>query len=101
MKFHILLVTYIRQLDGHSWAHRLDLLEFFKRECEERGACIVYTTHIFDGLAPWITHIAYMEDGKLLKGSIVSACLSGSTIGFVLTIVRLCTQLQWGTGNQW
>lgn len=52
---------------------RLDLLDFFKRECDERGACIVYATHIFDGLAPWITHIAYMEDGKLLKGGPVSS----------------------------
>lgn len=26
--------------------HRLDLLEFFRRECEERGATIVYATHV-------------------------------------------------------
>eukprot|EP00208_Stichococcus_sp_RCC1054_P008448 CAMPEP_0206149896 /NCGR_PEP_ID=MMETSP1473-20131121/38019_1 /ASSEMBLY_ACC=CAM_ASM_001109 /TAXON_ID=1461547 /ORGANISM="Stichococcus sp, Strain RCC1054" /LENGTH=347 /DNA_ID=CAMNT_0053547379 /DNA_START=134 /DNA_END=1179 /DNA_ORIENTATION=+ len=42
---------------------RLDLLEFFRRECEERGASIIYATHIFDGLAPWLTHVAYMEGG--------------------------------------
>ena len=48
---------------------RLDLLAFFKRECEERGATIVYATHIFDGLEPWITHLAYVCDGKLVKGA--------------------------------
>lgn len=47
---------------------RLDLLDFFKRECEERGATIVYATHIFDGLEPWITHLAYVDGGKLVKG---------------------------------
>jgi len=47
---------------------RLDLLEFFRQECEERGATIIYATHIFDGLEPWITHIAYAAQGKLLRG---------------------------------
>lgn len=51
---------------------RLDLLEFFRQECEERGATIIYATHIFDGLEPWITHIAYAAQGKLLRGA--SAC---------------------------
>lgn len=44
---------------------RLDLLAFFKRETEERGATIVYATHIFDGLEAWPTHVAYMEDGVM------------------------------------
>lgn len=52
---------------------RLDLLEFFKRECEERGATIIYATHIFDGLAPWITHLAYLEGGHMLKGGPVAS----------------------------
>ena len=47
---------------------RLDLLDFFKEECEERGATIVYATHIFDGLEAWITHIAYAAEGKMLRG---------------------------------
>lgn len=46
---------------------RLDLLAFFKRECEERGATILYATHIFDGLEDWVTHIAYMENGEFKK----------------------------------
>lgn len=51
---------------------RLDLLAFFKRECEERGATIVYATHIFDGLEPWITHLAYVSEGTLVKGGPVA-----------------------------
>ena len=47
---------------------RLDLLDFLKSECEERGATIMYATHIFDGLNKWLTHLAYISDGKLCKG---------------------------------
>lgn len=48
---------------------RLDLLDFFRQECEERGATILYATHIFDGLEAWLTHIAYIADGGLVKGA--------------------------------
>ncbi len=47
---------------------RLQLLDFFRAECEERGATILYATHIFDGLESWITHLAYLEDGKIVHG---------------------------------
>jgi CCR4-NOT complex subunit CAF16 len=47
---------------------RLDLLHFFEEECAERGATIIYATHIFDGLEKWVTHLAYVADGKLEKG---------------------------------
>jgi len=46
---------------------RMDLLDFFVSECEERGATIVYATHIFDGLERWITHVAYAAHGKLKR----------------------------------
>ncbi|KDP26513.1 hypothetical protein JCGZ_17671 [Jatropha curcas] len=46
---------------------RIDLLEFFKQECEQRGATIVYATHIFDGLETWATHLAYIQDGELRR----------------------------------
>ncbi|KAJ4775558.1 ABC transporter I family member 19 [Rhynchospora pubera] len=46
---------------------RMDLLDFFKEECEQRGATIVYATHIFDGLETWATHLAYIQDGELKK----------------------------------
>jgi CCR4-NOT complex subunit CAF16 len=47
---------------------RMDLLDFFRQECEQRGATIVYATHIFDGLENWITHVAYLEGGALVHG---------------------------------
>lgn len=46
---------------------RMDLLEFFKEECDQRGATIVYATHIFDGLETWATHLAYIQDGELRR----------------------------------
>lgn len=51
---------------------RLELLRFFKQECEERGCVIVYATHIFDGLADWMTHVAFVSDGALIKVGPVS-----------------------------
>ncbi|XP_039123215.1 ABC transporter I family member 19-like [Dioscorea cayenensis subsp. rotundata] len=46
---------------------RMDLLDFFKEECDQRGATIVYATHIFDGLEKWATHVAYIQDGELRR----------------------------------
>ena len=39
---------------------RQDLLHWLKRESEERGATILYATHIFDGLDDWPTHLHYL-----------------------------------------
>ena len=36
-----------------------------------RGAVIIYATHIFDGLEGWLTHLAFVSQGKLLKGPLV------------------------------
>ena len=44
---------------------RQDLLEFLREESEGRGACIVYCTHIFDGLDGWATHVTYILGGRL------------------------------------
>ncbi|GMN49003.1 hypothetical protein TIFTF001_018168 [Ficus carica] len=51
---------------------RLDLLDFFKEECDQRGATIVYATHIFDGLETWATHLAYIQDGELRRAEKLS-----------------------------
>ncbi|KAL9999783.1 putative P-loop containing nucleoside triphosphate hydrolase [Helianthus debilis subsp. tardiflorus] len=48
---------------------RADLLTFLKKECEERGATIIYATHIFDGLENWPSHIVYVAHGKLQLAS--------------------------------
>mmetsp|Transcript_32355 Transcript_32355/g.91707 ORF Transcript_32355/g.91707 Transcript_32355/m.91707 type:complete len:292 (-) Transcript_32355:67-942(-) len=60
---------------------RLDLLDFFHQECEERGATIIYATHIFDGLEPWITHVTYVAEGKLLRGGLKQDVLSSMVSG--------------------
>ncbi|KAG4976792.1 hypothetical protein JHK86_036266 [Glycine max] len=51
---------------------RMDLLDFFKEECEQREAIIVYATHIFDGLETWATHLAYIQDGELRRAEKIS-----------------------------
>ena len=48
---------------------RLDLLAFFRQECTQRGAIIIYATHIFDGLEDWVTHVVYIHNGRLVKGA--------------------------------
>lgn len=48
---------------------RLDLLAFFEQECRQRGATIVYATHIFDGLEGWVTHLLHVHNGHLVKGA--------------------------------
>ncbi|KAJ3683017.1 hypothetical protein LUZ60_013244 [Juncus effusus] len=44
---------------------RANLMSYLKKECEERGATIIYATHIFDGLDDWPSHIVYIAHGKL------------------------------------
>ncbi|ONK67629.1 uncharacterized protein A4U43_C05F2060 [Asparagus officinalis] len=44
---------------------RANLLNYLRKECEERGATIIYATHIFDGLENWPTHMVYVAHGKL------------------------------------
>ncbi|KAI8060210.1 P-loop containing nucleoside triphosphate hydrolase protein [Gongronella butleri] len=45
---------------------RSDFLQFLKEETEERGATIVYATHIFDGLGDWPTHVAHVTQGTIV-----------------------------------
>jgi CCR4-NOT complex subunit CAF16 len=44
---------------------RQDLLQFLRDESVEHGTTIVYATHIFDGMEPWATHLAYVRRGRL------------------------------------
>ncbi|KAL3162908.1 hypothetical protein ABBQ32_009351 [Trebouxia sp. C0010 RCD-2024] len=44
---------------------RADLMQFLKQECQQRGATIVYATHIFDGLETWPSHLIYLAGGKV------------------------------------
>ncbi|THG95825.1 hypothetical protein EW026_g5899 [Hermanssonia centrifuga] len=45
---------------------RDDLLRFLKSDSEERGATILYATHIFDGLNDFPTHVAHMRLGSFV-----------------------------------
>ena len=45
--------------------HRL--MEYLKKETRERKCCIVYVTHIFDGLESWATRLIYMRKDKGLE----------------------------------
>jgi CCR4-NOT complex subunit CAF16 len=46
---------------------REELLKFLREETEERGATILYATHIFDQLADWATHMLFFAKGKLTR----------------------------------
>jgi CCR4-NOT complex subunit CAF16 len=45
---------------------RGDLLELLREETE-RGATILYATHILDALEEWATHVIYLHHGKLVR----------------------------------
>ena len=44
---------------------RQALLQFLREETELRGATVVYSTHIFDGLDDWPTHMIRMQQGTV------------------------------------
>eukprot|EP00450_Noctiluca_scintillans_P040230 CAMPEP_0194479686 /NCGR_PEP_ID=MMETSP0253-20130528/2729_1 /TAXON_ID=2966 /ORGANISM="Noctiluca scintillans" /LENGTH=563 /DNA_ID=CAMNT_0039318953 /DNA_START=111 /DNA_END=1802 /DNA_ORIENTATION=+ len=46
---------------------RENLLAFLQRESEEKGATIVYATHIFDHLASWATHFVFFSNAKVMR----------------------------------
>merc|ERR1740130_2488233 len=43
------------------------LLNFLRTETEQRGATILYATHIFDCLADWATHIVFFAHGEIQR----------------------------------
>ncbi|CAN1131574.1 ABC transporter I family member 19 [Linum perenne] len=67
---------------------RMDLLEFFREETEQRGATLIYATHIFDGLEGWATHLAYIQDGELNRYSKLSELNELKTSANLLTVVE-------------
>merc|ERR1719454_1405647 len=44
---------------------RQALLQFLREECEVGGATVLYSTHIFDGLDDWPTHILHLKQGRV------------------------------------
>ncbi|KAM7254280.1 hypothetical protein ACFE04_031962 [Oxalis oulophora] len=67
---------------------RMDLLDFLREECEQRGATIVYATHIFDGLETWATHLAYIQDGELKRSEKLSEVDELRTSDNLLSVVE-------------
>uniref|UniRef100_A0A7S2RQ72 ABC transporter domain-containing protein n=1 Tax=Mucochytrium quahogii TaxID=96639 RepID=A0A7S2RQ72_9STRA len=48
---------------------RKDLLNYLKDQCQQRGATIIYATHIIDGLdeLQWPTDLLFLEAGRMVK----------------------------------
>jgi CCR4-NOT complex subunit CAF16 len=44
---------------------RTDLLQFLRDETAERGATLLYATHILDGLLEWATHLCWVDEGTI------------------------------------
>mmetsp|Transcript_11030 Transcript_11030/g.12787 ORF Transcript_11030/g.12787 Transcript_11030/m.12787 type:complete len:637 (-) Transcript_11030:508-2418(-) len=51
-------------LDILSRSHFFDYLS---KECNERGASVIYATHIFDQADSWASHIAFMQLDRVLS----------------------------------
>lgn len=71
---------------------RARLLNFLRKETEERDCTIVYATHIFDGLSDWPTHLAHIHLGKVIivkEHSITDDDMSSSRVrrnGYLLEL---------------
>jgi len=46
---------------------RSRFFDYLTRECEERGASVVYATHIFDQADSWASHVTFMQLNKVLS----------------------------------
>ncbi|XP_013600970.1 PREDICTED: uncharacterized protein LOC106308355 [Brassica oleracea var. oleracea] len=68
---------------------RMNLLEFFEEECDQRGATIVYATHIFDVLETWATHLAYIQNGELNRSSKMADINEKKTSPNLLSVLRM------------
>lgn len=44
---------------------RQNLLNYLKKECRERKCCVIYATHIFDGLGKnWCDRVIHLNEGR-------------------------------------
>ncbi|GAA0138223.1 hypothetical protein Leryth_011906 [Lithospermum erythrorhizon] len=65
---------------------RADLLTFLKKECVEKGATIIYATHIFDGLEDWPSHMVYVAHGKLQLAMPIEKVKETSKLSLMRTV---------------
>jgi ABC-type uncharacterized transport system ATPase subunit len=47
-------------------------MNYLKRETENRECCVVYVTHIFDGLDEWATQLLYLKRNKEIENIDIS-----------------------------
>ena len=58
--------------------------------CEQRGATVIYATHIFDGLESWPSHVAYVARGhmrSLLPAAEVPELAQGKLLNLVYSLL--------------
>lgn len=55
---------------------------------KQRGATIVYATHIFDGLETWATDLAYIQDGELRRTEKLSELVELKQSANLLSVVE-------------
>jgi CCR4-NOT complex subunit CAF16 len=70
---------------------RASLMDFLAEECRERGCCVVYATHIFDGLEGWPSHVLYAARGKLAfakRAEEVDALKRGELLEMVADLLK-------------
>ena len=67
---------------------RADLLAFLREE-SERGATILYATHIFDGLESWATHLAFLDGGRIARHDPLGAFGELRAAGVTSPLLRL------------
>jgi CCR4-NOT complex subunit CAF16 len=72
---------------------RADLLAFLHAE-SERGATLLYATHVLDDLEGWATHVVLMEDGAVRREAALAdlgelAALRAANVGSPLTRLAL------------
>lgn len=46
---------------------RSHFFDYLTKECNQRGASVIYATHIFDQADSWATHIAFMQLDRVLS----------------------------------
>lgn len=47
-------------------AERKTVLDLVRRECESRGGCCLYATHILDRVHDWATHVMLFKEGRVV-----------------------------------
>merc|ERR1719163_4734 len=59
---------------------RQALLVFLREESEVRGVTVIYSTHIFDGVNDWPTHLLHLKKGGVhFNGPIADAPATAPT----------------------